>query len=133
MDAREVRRSLDRYYTALDGESGDTELEAANNLADILEELIRDTGSGRRRATDQAPVTQDAGPDKPGRPTPIYPDLVARLIGHDGNGFMIIAHVNRLLMEADVPAGEREQFMSDAMSGDYNHLLQTVMKWVTVT
>ena len=134
--SQEVRHALDHFYTALEGDSGDTEISAANDLADILESLLKDTGSGRRRAEPTQVVHAECEPAQvpgSGKPMAKYPDIVARLIGQDGNGFMIIAHVNRLLMEHDVPANEREDFMNDAMSGDYNHLLQTVMKWVTVT
>ena len=31
-----------------------------------------------------------------------------------------------------VPREEQEEFMEEATSGDYDHLLQTVMKWVDV-
>jgi hypothetical protein len=34
---------------------------------------------------------------------------------------------------ARLPDEEIRQFQSEAMSGDYDHLLQTCMKWVEVT
>lgn len=61
-----------------------------------------------------------------------YPDIKVRLSGEDGNAFAIIGRVRRALKKAKVPSTEIEAFSSEAMSGDYDHLLQTAMKWVDV-
>jgi hypothetical protein len=45
----------------------------------------------------------------------------------------IIARVRRALRRADVPNDEVEQFSREAMSGDYDNVLQTAMKWVDVS
>jgi len=34
---------------------------------------------------------------------------------------------------AGIGKEERDAFMDEAMSGDYDHLLQTCMKWVSVS
>jgi hypothetical protein len=63
---------------------------------------------------------------------PKYPNITVKLVGNDGNAFAILGRVSGALRRAGVSEEERKQFMSEAMSGDYNHLLQTCMAWVTV-
>lgn len=58
-------------------------------------------------------------------------DAVVELIGKDGNAFLIIGLVCRGIRSSNRPELE-EAFMADAMSGDYDHLLQTCMRYVTV-
>ncbi len=64
--------------------------------------------------------------------TPKYPDIVVELTGQDGNAFSVLGLVSRSLREGGVEKAECDQFMAEATSGDYDHLLQTCMKWVTV-
>ena len=61
-----------------------------------------------------------------------YPEITVRLIGQDGNAFAILGRVQKALRLAKVDKVEIDEFMADATDGDYNHLLQTVMKWVNV-
>lgn len=63
---------------------------------------------------------------------PLYPDAVAQLSNQDGNAFNIIATVRRALRDAGAPADEINAFQTEAMSGDYDALLRTAMRWVTV-
>jgi hypothetical protein len=63
---------------------------------------------------------------------PRHPDVSVRLVGTDGNAFAILGTVRRALMAANVDADELAEFTADATSGDYDHLLQTVMRWVDV-
>ena len=54
-----------------------------------------------------------------------------KLIGEDGNAFAILGRATKALKEA----GEEdkvEEFMNQATSGDYNHLLRVVMEWFEV-
>lgn len=69
----------------------------------------------------------DSGPERP-----LYPDAIAQISGEDGNAFAIIATVRRALRDARVPSDEVTRFQDEAMSGDYDHLLRTAMRWVTV-
>ncbi len=62
-----------------------------------------------------------------------YPDIVVDLTSNDGNAFVVLGLVTKALKRAKVSAEEIEKFKDDAMSGDYNHLLQTCMKWVSVS
>lgn len=61
-----------------------------------------------------------------------YPDITVSLIGKDGNAFAVLGTVTGAMKRAGVSAEERNAFMDDAMSGDYDHLLRTVMAWVNV-
>jgi hypothetical protein len=64
--------------------------------------------------------------------TPKYPEVVAQLTGVDGNAFTIMGVVTKALRRGGVDKPERDAFLAEAMSGDYDHLLQTCMKWVEV-
>lgn len=61
-----------------------------------------------------------------------YPEITIPLVGEDGNAFAILGRVSKIMRKAGIPAAEQEQFTNEAMSGDYDHLLQTVMKWFEV-
>ena len=63
---------------------------------------------------------------------PTYPEVEVRLIGEDGNAFAVIGKVVAALRAGGVPAEEVAAFQADAMSGDYDHLLETVMQTVEV-
>ena len=61
-----------------------------------------------------------------------YPEVKVKLTGEDGNAFSILGRVKRALKDAGVSAEEQSAFFKEASSGDYDHLLQTVMRWVDV-
>lgn len=61
-----------------------------------------------------------------------HPEVSVQLTGTDGNAFAIIGTVRRALQRAGVSQEEIKLFSDDAMSGDYDHVLQTCMKWVDV-
>lgn len=61
-----------------------------------------------------------------------YPEVEVQLSGEDGNAFAIMGRVAGALKKAGVPKEEVAEYMKDSMSGDYNHLLQTAMRWVSV-
>ena len=63
---------------------------------------------------------------------PRYPYVTAELVGRDGNAFAILGRVVQALSESGVPDEEIRRFVEEAQAGDYDHLLQTVMKWVEV-
>lgn len=65
-------------------------------------------------------------------PEPKYPDVHVELVGQDGNAFAILGRVNGAMIRADISREERDAFLAEATSGDYNHLLRTVTKWVSV-
>jgi hypothetical protein len=63
---------------------------------------------------------------------PYCPHVTVQLTGRDGNAFIILGRVSGALRKAGAPAEHIDLFMEEAMSGDYDHLLQTCMKWVDV-
>lgn len=66
------------------------------------------------------------------KPDILYPHIKVQLVGLDGNAFAIIARVYQALKAGGVAKIQRDEFSHEAMTGDYDHLLQTCMKWVTV-
>jgi hypothetical protein len=65
--------------------------------------------------------------------TPLYPDVTVELVGQDGNAFNIMGIVSQAMRREGIPKEAITEFHSECMSGDYDHLLQTCMKWVNVT
>ena len=69
-----------------------------------------------------------------------YPEVTVQLSGEDGNAFAVMGRVTKELglhlqsIGADGQQVRREvaTFRDEAMSGDYDHLLQTCMRWVNV-
>jgi hypothetical protein len=62
---------------------------------------------------------------------PFFPHVEVKLTGEDGNGFMIVGRVRTALRRAGYQA-EAEKFVAEATSDNYDHLIQTVFKYVTV-
>lgn len=60
-----------------------------------------------------------------------FTDAVVQLTGEDGNAFSILGRVRRAITKSDHPE-LAEAFMQEAMAGDYDHLLQTCLRYVTV-
>ena len=65
---------------------------------------------------------------------PLYPDIEVKLSDQDGNAFAIIGRITKEMKAGKVYIHPEEikQFQAECMSGDYDNLLQTCMKWVTV-
>lgn len=55
-----------------------------------------------------------------------------RLSGRDGNAFLILGRVASALRDEKVSEEEIGAFQSEAMAGDYAHLVRTCAKWVHV-
>jgi hypothetical protein len=64
---------------------------------------------------------------------PKYPNVEVELCGQDSNAFMILGLVQKAMRRAKVPAAEIEKWREEATAGDYDHLLQTCMKWVNIS
>jgi hypothetical protein len=67
-------------------------------------------------------------PEEPQQPR--YPDVQVQLSGEDGNAFAILGRTASALRRAGVPKEEIDEYLAEATSGDYDHLLQTTMGWV---
>ena len=61
---------------------------------------------------------------------PIYPKIKVQLTGEDGNAFFLIGRVRKAMRNAALSDNEIEKFSAEAMSGNYDHVLQTCMKYV---
>lgn len=79
--------------------------------------------------------------DGPKMPEVKYPDCTVQLTGTDGNAMAVLGAARRALkgylyeqeeMTSEKLLGEVHDLTAEATSGDYNHLLQTVMKWMNV-
>ncbi len=62
---------------------------------------------------------------------PKYPHIVVQLSGEDGNGFAIVSKV-RMALKRGVSEAVGLEYYNDALSGDYDHLISTTAKYVTV-
>lgn len=62
-----------------------------------------------------------------------YPEVEVKLVGEDGNAFAILGRVMKALGRAGIGKVEQNEYLAEATSGDYDHLLQTTMKWVSVS
>ena len=61
-----------------------------------------------------------------------YETVTVKLVGNDGNAFSIMGAVSKALRKAGASQDEIQDYMIESMSGDYNNLLRTAMKWVNV-
>lgn len=61
-----------------------------------------------------------------------FPYVTVQLSGEDGNAFSIIGRVASALRKGGASSEDVTQFTDEAMSGDYNNLLRTTMRWVNV-
>jgi hypothetical protein len=69
--------------------------------------------------------------DIPPRPTGPKTNIRVKLVGEDGNAFAILARVRSALRRGG-RADLVEPFTKEATSGNYTHLLATVMEYVEV-
>ena len=58
------------------------------------------------------------------------PDV--ELVGHDGNAFAIMGKVSKALYNEGADKEYIDKYKEEAMSGDYDELLITTMKYVNV-
>ena len=57
---------------------------------------------------------------------------IVKLVGENGNAFTIIALCRTAARRAKWPTEKWDAVMADMMSGDYDHVLQTAMKYFEV-
>ena len=55
-----------------------------------------------------------------------------KLIGHNGNAFSIMGRVKKALMQTGADKEYIDRYLSEATSGDYDHLLVVSMGYVDV-
>ena len=62
-----------------------------------------------------------------------YPEVEVQLSGEDGNAYAIMGAVAKALKRHGVSKEEIDQYHQESMSGDYDNLLVTAMRWVSVS
>jgi len=55
-----------------------------------------------------------------------------KLVGEDGNAFVILGRTTSALKRAGANKEYIDKYKDEAMSGDYDFLLQTTMKYVDI-
>ncbi|HHW33400.1 MAG TPA: hypothetical protein GXX24_04545 [Paracoccus solventivorans] len=65
--------------------------------------------------------------------SPKYPQVTVHLTDLDGNAFAILARCRRAAEIAHLSPDQIDQFLTEATEGDYDHLLQTAMRWFEIT
>lgn len=63
---------------------------------------------------------------------PKYPRITVQLSGKDGNAFVILGKISRELRRNGISKEEIDSFYKEATEGNYDHLLQMYMRWVSV-
>jgi hypothetical protein len=81
------------------------------------------------RSCTQAPQATDVSSS--GR-KPLF-DISVKLIGENGNAFVLIGLVKQALRRHKVSSELCDKFVKDATSGDYDNVLRVCMHWVHVT
>ena len=61
-----------------------------------------------------------------------YPKIKVKLTDCDSNAFLILGKVSRALRRGKVPPEIINEFMKEAQSGDYDHLLQVCLSYVNI-
>lgn len=88
-------------------------------------------GTGTMDIEDPCPDCMGSGLEIPDAPTEkdsgIKPTL--KLLGEDGNAFAILGKASRVARENKM---DWEKIKTEAMSGDYDHVLQTMMEYFDV-
>lgn len=59
-------------------------------------------------------------------------DIDVQLVGQDSSTGAIMGEVSSALKRAGATHAEIKQYRAETLSGDYNNVLQTAMKWVNV-
>jgi len=61
-----------------------------------------------------------------------YPEIEVELSGIDGNAMSIMGATTKALRRGGVPKEEQELYFKEATSGDYDNVISTTMKWVSI-
>lgn len=61
-----------------------------------------------------------------------HPEITVQLLGQDGNAFNVLGLCKRAMERNHLPQEEINQFIKEATSGNYDHLIATVMSWFDI-
>jgi hypothetical protein len=62
-----------------------------------------------------------------------YPEVEVELVGEDGNACLILGRVSKAMKRAGISKAEIGAFYIEATCGDYDDLLATCARWVTLS
>jgi nucleoside diphosphate kinase len=62
-----------------------------------------------------------------------FPHVKVKLVGENGNAFMVLGLCVRAAKKAGLTKEQIDEFQKEATSGDYDHLLCTCTKWFDVS
>ncbi len=62
-----------------------------------------------------------------------YPDVDVELVGQDGNAFVILGLVSKAMRRSGLTSEQISEYREEAMSGNYDQLLETTMRYVNVS
>ena len=63
---------------------------------------------------------------------PKFPHIIVQMSGEDGNPVAIVSRVCKAMQRASIDKEDVDAFRTEALSGNYDHVLQTAFKTVTV-
>ena len=63
---------------------------------------------------------------------PKFPEVHVQLIGTSSHALAIVSRVKKALKKNGAPSDVIDVFCDEALSGNYDHVIQTAMDWVTV-
>lgn len=63
---------------------------------------------------------------------PKFPEVHVQLIGTSSHALAIVSRVQKALRKNGAPKDVLDTFFKEATSGNYDHVIQTAMAWVTV-
>ena len=63
---------------------------------------------------------------------PLNPEVIVQLSGTDGNALSIIGAVRQAMRRANLPEEAINAFSEESEAFDYDHVIQTAMRTVTV-
>jgi len=89
--------------------------------------------SCRWHSAGDSPLVYDNRTERIPMAKPKYDNVSVQLTGRDGNAFAVMATVKSALEKGGAPQDEIETYLAESMSGDYDNLLRTAMKWVHVS
>lgn len=61
-----------------------------------------------------------------------YPHISLNMSQVDGNAYAIMGAVRRLLKRHGVSQDTVDEFTKEAKNGDYDHMIQTCMRWINL-
>lgn len=103
-----------------------TDAAAEYDIEAIADEVIGSYGQG---------FVAQVGPDKfwtivANHASATHKNIIVPLVGEDDNAFAILGRVSKALRRGGATSEELDEFIDEAKSGDYDHLLATVQRWV---